>query len=182
MHICKKNVLFCKIYYIKTSYFAKFSCAKRLILQIFRAQNVLFCKIYYIKTSYFANFSSAKRLILQLYSARMRSTIVNNYHQLSKIANEYFYIIKNTQPCRSAMPVAMRESPQNGSFEYYSTLHSSPPLLSVKRLPGCLQKHASLQNLGRYDAPRCLSRSKAKVNCFLHAYNKSFRCATLSKT
>lgn len=33
-----QNVLFCKIYYIKTSYFAKFSCAKRLILQLYSAR------------------------------------------------------------------------------------------------------------------------------------------------
>lgn len=50
---------------------------------------------------------------------------------LSTISINYFYIIKNAQPCRSAMPAAMRELSLNGSFEYYSTLHSSPPLLSV---------------------------------------------------
>ena len=76
---------------------------KRLILQNFRAQNVLFC-----------------------------SCIRQGWGQpLSTISINYFYITKNAQPCRSAIPVAMRESPQNGSFEYYSTLHSSPPLLSV---------------------------------------------------
>ena len=55
----------------------------------------------------------------------------------------------------------------------YSTL--SPRIKNSSGAPKGINRGATIAVYGRSDAPRCSFRSKAKVNCFLHALRSDYR-------
>ena len=61
------------------------------------------------------------------------------------------------------------------TLEVHSVALLHPHELKIRRGPQEINGRAPNAVYGRSDAPRCSFRSKAKVNCFLHALRSDYR-------
>ena len=73
-----------------------------------------------------------------------------------------------------ATPAHVTEALQAGIDYLWIGARTSANPIAVQEIADALETASPHPVYGRSDAPRCSFRSKAKVNCFLHALNSDY--------